>query len=366
MDGTFGQSQFVGCVSRRLLVGDLGFNPAAGSPVGTGGLDSRCNTSEFAAVVVEVPALGIHLLFGRVDRHGSSGFFTGHVQHGTRFDAVEVAFDKCVGVGLQQCDQHLVEGHTGWFVGRGNLAGGVATLNGHTLVGARTGSGCNCGRAGGWWCHGGSRAWCGCDRRGRARGPDGLCRGGGHPGSGGRRDLGCSGDGGRGTGYRRVEQQGVVAHGAACGPVGVQHQVEKRLVDGAVTGDAQHGAAVRALLQCQTQTVQGRVVFEARRFVGFGRSNGRAQRLGFGGIDLGNVDFCPQWLTQTGQHGQAAQGQRVGIRGRQAHGAGQRNSASNGGKPGSEWCSHGWKRSLNAVGRLYFSCHIGTHFVTNL
>ena len=60
------------------------------------------------------------------------------------------------------------------------------------------------------------------------------------------------------------------------------------------------------------------------------------------------------------------QGQRVGIRGRQAHGAGQRNSASNGGKPGSEWCSHGWKRSLNAVGRLYFSCHIGTHFVTNL
>jgi hypothetical protein len=54
---------------------------------------------------------------------------------------------------------------------------------------------------------------------------------------------------GQGLAARRIEQQGVVAHDAAVGPVGLDHDTHVGFVDRPVADDAQVGLAVGAALQ---------------------------------------------------------------------------------------------------------------------
>ena len=89
---------------------------------------------QFFAEVAKVAALCDHSLCGLRRSNGLRLLGRGHIHHGTRFDAVDVAVDKGLGVGAQQGHQHLIERDRGWLGGHGDLAGGIAALDGDLTI----------------------------------------------------------------------------------------------------------------------------------------------------------------------------------------------------------------------------------------
>ncbi len=304
----FGQRELVGRGRCALGVLHLGLHLAAGL------LACRCNRSggccacQPAAEFVEILALGGDGLARLRLVHGLRGGRRRQVEHAAGLDAVHIAADEGLRIGLEHGHQHLFQRHIGRLVGRCNLAGGVAGSNGDLAATAAGGSGCRrCrpGRAG--------RRCGGCrgGRRGRHRSRCARTWAGGRCCRHGRQGCRCCRAGAQ---VGRVEQQGVVAHQPAGGPVGFDHQIDKRLVDRTVAHDAQVLAAIAAALQGDFHPDQGLTGFDASRPERLGAGQPDLQAGGFLGGDLGHLDLGADGFTQCGFHLDRPQGQSKGVR----------------------------------------------------
>ena len=114
----------------------------------------------------------------------------------------------------------------------------------------------------------------------------------------------------RAGGIGRVEQQRVLAHELARGPVHLQDDVDERLLDHAVAGDLQVGAAIGPPLQADLGITQHRVVVDASRAVGLRRCHAGIEVGRLLGGDAGDVNLGAQGLAQGRLDVQPAQGQR--------------------------------------------------------
>ena len=85
----------------------------------------------------------------------------------------------------------------------------------------------------------------------------------------------------------RIQQQGVVALQVARGPAGVDHQIDKGLVDGLGACESQHGRSVRATLHADAHLAGRGVVLHALGAEDAGRGHAHAQAFGFSRRDLG-------------------------------------------------------------------------------
>ncbi len=347
--GALGQGEPVGGAGGRLAVFHLGLHAAAGAALRRAGFHGRRAARQAAAEFIEVAALGHDDLACLGRRRGGCARSIGHRQHRARTDAVDVAADEGIGVGLQQGHQHLVERDAGRLGGAGDAAGGVARAHGDLLLLGRRRRTCRCWRGDG--CGDGRRArrrcraWCG-NRSGkggrhrlrhgthRARGDRYRRRRGrgqyrktrrrcrrrrrgleaGHRGGGRRRQL--RGDGGRAAGLaagRGVEQQGVVARQAAAGRIGLQQHFQERFVDRAAAGQPDHGPAVAAAFDRHLHAHQGRVVFDAGRTESRRRTGLHREGFGLPGRQVGHLDLGAQGLAQVGRYRHAPHHHRHGI-----------------------------------------------------
>ena len=279
LERTLREGQLVWGSCCGLAVFHLGLHLATGRALGRGHCCARCGISQLAAEGVEVAALGCQDLASLGVGHRLGGGFIRNLQHRAGAYAVHVTLDECIGVGAHQGHQHLVQRNICRAVGIRNPTGRVAGLDGHAVGGG----GARCCR-----CTHGGCGWSRYTRRGGAL----LCHGW-------RSDLGrCCGCRWGTAQCRWVKQQGVAANNLACAPGGVQDQIEKRIVDRAVAGYPQHGAAIRTALQLDLQGVHQRIELHALGAEHLGRCRGGTQGLSFRRSDLGYVDLGAQRLTQ--------------------------------------------------------------------
>ena len=212
----------------------------------------RCHASQLTAELVEILRLGRHDLAGFLGRGGLGGRLIGQLNHRAAAHAVDIAIDKGLRVAAQHGDQHLIKRDACWLVRCSNATCGVACPDANFIAAAsrcRSAGlafslrlGCSfvliaviaqvpagrVDRAGRRACsHGGTR-------RRRHHGRRGLGSGGG------RRS--------RAARCRRVEQQGVVALQLARCPVGIDHQVDKGIIDRLKAAELEHGRAVGTFL----------------------------------------------------------------------------------------------------------------------
>ena len=283
----------------------------------------RCNACELTAELVEILRLGRHDLACFLGRGGLGRCLIGHLNHDAAAHAVDVAIDEGLGVAAQHGHQHLVERDACGLVCRSKASGGVAGSDADFVTASRCCSGGlalaqrlrsgfvlvaviaqvpagGADRAGGSPCGHGGTCWRWCRHRGRR----GLSR------SGGRRS--------RAARCRGVKQQGVVALQLARCPVGIDHQIDKGIVDRLKAAELEHGRAVGALLHLHAHRIGSACEFHALGAEGGWRCNGRLQAVGFGSAELRDFNLGTQRLTQSRLHRDAPQCQCPCIGGREA------------------------------------------------
>ena len=269
----------------------LRLNRAAGGAPGGSYISRRGRTGQLAPEFVEIAALCGQDLASLVlgDRVGLG--LARHLQDGARADAIDIALNERLRVGAQHGHQHLIQRHIRRAVGIGNASGSVSGLDGDGLFA------CRCGRTG---------------RRRAAHGGRTL-RGGFHGA--------CRCNFGFGSHLHRrfahgggIKQHGVAARQSPGVPVGIHHQVHKRLVHGPIAAQAQHRGTVGALPHLNLDTRDHGRIFHALGAEGLRGGGGDTQRFCFGRGDLHKLDFRAQGFPQGGLNGDRAQRKCQGVR----------------------------------------------------
>ncbi|KWT74266.1 hypothetical protein APV28_0393 [Comamonas testosteroni] len=289
----------------------------------------RRHASQLAAELVEILGLGRHDLACFLGRGGLGGCLIGQLDYRAAAHAVDVAIDKGLGVAAQHGDQHLIERDACGLVRCRNASGGVAGPDADFITAASR-------------CCSASLAFSlrlGCslvliaviaqvpagrvDGAGRRACSHGGARRRRHHG---RRGLGGSGCGlssgrgrrGRAARGRGVEQQGVVALQLARCPVGIDHQVDKGIIDRLKAAELEHGRAIGAFLHLHAHRVGRACEFHALGAECRWRCDSGLQAVGLGSAELRDLDLGTQGLAQSRLHRDAAQCQCPCIGGREA------------------------------------------------